>query len=171
MKVRLENEEPTVTQLRSEPFIRCLFDVGLLQSNVNWSLGVSPDGVCILMTEDNLNGLATCVKIKTRVKLLTIARLEAARVECGRLVWCYYGDDNFNKCVPAENRHHVLHQAAVTKLAVGVFVTAKVEETQGSIVQIVIARNQPVQRVAHIHKLLPVAETLIGWVFNDDSMA
>ena len=80
------------------------------------------------------------------------------------------GDDTFNKCVPAENRHQVLHQAAITKLAVGVFVTAKVEEEQGSIVQIVIVRIQPVQHVVHVHKLLPVAETLIGWVYNDDNI-
>ena len=170
MKVGSENEEPTLTKLRTEHFIDCIYEVGLLQSYVNWSLGVSPDGVCILSTDDNLNGQAACIEIKTRVKPTTIAKAEAARAECGRVVWCYFGDVTFNKCVPAENRHQVLHQAAVTKLAVGVFVTAKVEEDQGSIVQIVIVRIQPVQHVAHIHKLLPVAEALIGWVYNDDNM-
>ena len=95
---------------------------------MNWSLGVSPDGVCILTTDNNLNGQAVCIEIKTRVKPATIAKAETARAEYEQVVWCYFWDDTFNKCVPAENRHQVLHQAAVTKFAVGVFVTAKSEE-------------------------------------------
>ena len=111
------------------------------------------------------------MEVKTRVKPLTIKRAEDARRECGRVVWCYFDDDTFKKCVPAANRQQVLHQAAVTKLSVGIFVTAKVEENQGSIVQIVIAKITPVQRVMHVHKLLPVAETIIGWVYNDDNIS
>ena len=161
MTTGTENEEPTIQKLRKEKFMRCLFDVGLLQSNEHWSLGVSPDGLCILNSDDSLNDSVACVEIKTRVKPLTIEKAETARRQFGRVVWCYYDDETFKKCVPSENRQQVLHQAAVTKLSVGVFVTAKVEENQGSIVQIIIAKITSVQRITHIHKLLPVAEAIV----------
>ena len=104
------------------------------------------------------------------MKPLTIERAEAAQRECGRVVWCYFNDENFKKCVPAENCHQVLHQAAITKLSVGVFVTAKLEEDQGSIVQIVIAKITAIQRMQYVHKLLPLADMIIGWIFEEDNV-
>ena len=43
------------------------------------------------------------MEIKTVVKPVTIARDEAARRECGRIVWCNAEDDTFKKFVPKEN--------------------------------------------------------------------
>ena len=78
-----------------------------------------------------------CVEIKTRVKATTIAKAEAAREECGRVVWCNAEEGTFKKCFSKENRYQVLHQASVTRSLVGIFVTEKIEENRGSIVQIV----------------------------------
>ena len=117
-----------------------------------------------------MNDSVACVEIKTRVKPLTITKAENTRRQFGRVVWCDFDDETFKKCVPSENRQQVLHQAAVTKLSVGVFVTAKVEENQGSIIQIVIVKITSQQRLAHIHKLLPVAEAIMGWVYKGTNM-
>ena len=72
-------------------------------------------------------------------------------MEHDRVVWCTYADAVFNKCVPKENCYQVLHQAAVTKSAVGMFVTAKVEEDCGSIIQIVNILIPPVDRTEYMH--------------------
>ena len=79
MTTGTENEDPTIQKLRRETMIMCLFDVGLLQSNEHLSLGVSPDGLCILNLDDNLNDSIVCIEIKTRVKPLTITKAENTR--------------------------------------------------------------------------------------------
>ena len=70
--------------------------------------------------------------------------------ECGRETWCKYDDDDLKKFVPKENIIQVLHKATATRLFVGIFVTAKIEEDQGIIVQIVIT-------------LIPLKQKLFMW--------
>ena len=169
MTMGTENEEPTFEALRHEPCVTHLFEVGLLQSIDHPVLGVSPDGIAVFTGGGFLyDGEIGCVEIKTRVKPATIARAEAARRECGRIVWCSVGDDAWMKCVPRENRYQVLHQAAVTKSLVGMFVTAKIEEDRGSIVQIVNVLFPASVRAEYIEKILGVVEPLIGWYLDRD---
>ena len=104
MTTGTENEDPTIQKLRSEIMIMCLFDVGLLQSNDHLSLCVSPDGLYILILDDNMNDSVACVEIKTRVKPLTITRAENSRRQFGKVVWCDFDDETFKKCVPSENK-------------------------------------------------------------------
>ena len=116
MTMGTENEEPTFDALKEEPCVRYLYEVGLLQCITNPVLGVSPDGMVMMNGNAQYDGQIGCLEIKTRVKATTIARAEAARRECGRVVWCTADDDLFIVCVPKENRIQVLHQAAITFL-------------------------------------------------------
>ena len=99
------------------------------------------------------DGEIGCVEIKTRVKPATIARAEAARRQCGRVVWCTVDDDTFFKCVPKENRCQVIHQAAITNSLVGMFVTAKIEENRGIIVQIVNILFPAIKNNSYVNKI------------------
>ena len=58
----------------------------------------------------------------------TIAEAEKSLHKNGRVVWCEFGDDISNECIPLANHAQVLHQAAITRFKYGIFVTAKVEE-------------------------------------------
>ena len=115
-----------------------------------------------------MKGKVGCLEIKTRTKPTTIARDEEARREFGRLLWCTYGDETFNKCVLKENQCQVLHQAAVTKSSVGVFVTAKVEEHRGSIFQIVVFNILPADREGYFYLISEAAKSMLGWYLDDD---
>jgi len=135
------NEEPTAQKFSSMSFVKAFYDVGLLQWNKADYLGVSPDGVAIVKVPGEeykeLEEKRCCVEIKTRVKPDPIAAAENARQQHGYIVTCSYDDDVFKGCVPSQNRKQVVHQALVSDLDWGAFVTAKVEEGEGSIVQIV----------------------------------
>ena len=166
MAMGTENEEPTFEALKREDCVSHLYEVGLLQSIAHPVLGVSPDGIVIMRGPLPYDGEIGCVEIKTRVKATTIAKAEAAREECGRVVWCNAEDDTFKKCVPNENRYQVLHQASVTRSLVGMFVTAKIEENRGSIVQIVNIVFQATVRVEYVDNILKIAEPLFAWFLD-----
>ena len=139
-----KNEDPTVDKLRNENFIVALYDIGLLGDKNNRYIGVSPDGIAILKLPYDINGDVVsrtqfaCVEIKTRVADSTITIANKALAKHDRFVRCNYGDIVFKDCVPHNNCIQVIHQACASKFNTGMFVTAKVEEEEGSIVQIVV---------------------------------
>ena len=138
-----KNEEPTSQSFASLDFVVEFYEVGLLRWDKCKNIGVSPDGIALVkIPSDSLSNLTAqlaAVEIKTRVSDNTITKAENAREAVkessvhgdGKIVVCQYEDDVFKKCVPSANRKQVVHQALVTGLSWGVFVTAKVEELQG----------------------------------------
>ncbi|KAG7362530.1 hypothetical protein IV203_025414 [Nitzschia inconspicua] len=74
-------------------------------------------------------------------------------------------------CVPAANRSQVLHQALVTGFQHGVFVVCKLEEGQGSIVQIVAIRISTEKRDEYAKNLYKVVNPLLGFLHNEDVIA
>ena len=61
-----------------------------------------------------------------------------------------------------------MHQAAIRNSLVGMFVTAKIEEDCGSIVQIVNILFPAVCRHSYINVITKVAEPLLGWYLDRD---
>ncbi|KAG7337866.1 hypothetical protein IV203_025941 [Nitzschia inconspicua] len=169
------NENPTLDRLRSS--VKCMkgiFEVGLLRWNRNHAIGVSPDAICRLVVKDNPDPVLCCLEIKTRVAESTIVKAELARKKHGSFVNCSYGsygDAVFNDCVPAANRYQVLHQALVTGFQHGVFVVCKLEEGQGSIVQIVVIKISTEQRDEYAENLCKVVNPLLGWLHSEDVIA
>ena len=137
MRIGSENEEATVTKLSKESCIDCVFEVGLLCQKYSPEIGVSPDGIAIVIMPSGEKVFAS-VEVKTRVAESTIETATEALNDHGRIVFCDYNSDVFRDCVPAYNRSQVLHQAYVIDLKCVVFVTAKVEDAEGSIVQVVV---------------------------------
>ncbi|KAG7366646.1 hypothetical protein IV203_029316 [Nitzschia inconspicua] len=166
------NENPTLDRLRSS--VKCMkgiFEVGLLRWNRNHAIGVSPDAICHLVVQDNPDPVLCCLEIKTRVAESTIVKAELARKKHGSFVNCSYGDAVFNDCVPAANRYQVLHQALVTGFQHGVFVVCKLEEGQGSIVQIVVIKISTEQRDDYAKNLCKVVNPLLGFIHSEDVIA
>ena len=92
MKAGTLNEEPTIEKLRHERFIMRIFECGLIVDKANHCLGVSPDGIALLIDEDLEDDdavseirsyLLACVEIKTRVSENTIDAAEAALSDHG----------------------------------------------------------------------------------------
>ena len=50
------------------------------------------------------------VEMKTRQTVKAISAAKEAVKNHGDLLFCKYGDDVFNDCVPASNRKQLLHQ-------------------------------------------------------------
>lgn len=188
MRTGSANEVPTAARLAARPFIKEFYEVGLLELKEAPFVGVSPDGVAKLSfdptefdddEDDELLSLAggeetdyACVEIKTRSSLNAINRAESAARLHGSLVHCVYGDATFNACVPSQNRQQVLHQAFVTGLDYGVFVTSKVQEGEGSLIQIVIVKITSQHKEPHSRALLQgVGRELLGWLVTPDTLA
>ena len=86
------------------------------------------------------------------------------------LIRCDFGDPVFRKCVPSCNRKQVLHQATVTGLSWGVFITAKVEDGHGSIVQTVFIKITDEQKSLYPQRLLCLAMPLCGWLYDAETI-
>ena len=133
-------------------------------------IGVSPDGIAkVKVPGDKYEGIDSqwmTVEIKTRVAENTIYDAEVARDEHGAIVTCEYGDCVFKKCVPAQNRAQVIHQSLVTGLPWAAFITAKVWEEEGSIVQTVFVSIDDEDKAAYSESLLKLATPLLGWIFD-----
>ena len=87
-----------------------------------------------------------------------------------RLNRCEFGDPVFRKCVPSCNRNQVLHQATVSGLTWGVFITAKVEDGHGSIIQTVFIKTTNEQQSLYLKRLLRLAGPLCGWLYDTEKM-
>ena len=144
------------------------------------NIGVSPHGIADVKIpgekHSELPVQTAIVEIKTRVSENTIMKAEKAVYAVkphsihgdGKLVACEYNDDIFKKCVPWANRKQVIHQALVTGFSWGVFITAKVEESQGSIVQTVFVHISDEQKIQYLKTLRRVTDKLSLWLFNQD---
>ena len=113
--------------------------MGLLSVKTEPTIGVSLD----CMAEINILDMSKqvlCVEIKTRVAANTVDLVESAMRQHGRIAWCCSDDAIFNDCVPLGNRGKIIHQECVTNFNHGIFVTAKVEEGEGSIIQTIIVK-------------------------------
>ena len=168
MKLGTDNEEATATKFAQEDFVKSFFDVGLLQCKAAPHIGVSPDGVALLQFGEE-EAFHACVEIKTRTNEdTTIEKAEAAKRMHGRVSRCTFGDDTFNDCVVSENRKQVMQQAFVTGFNHGVYVVAKVQEGEGSIVQIVVISIPDNDINTHGAKLIEVGTSLIGWLHRPE---
>lgn len=177
-----KNEDPTAQKFAAMDFVLQFYEVGLLTWDEANYIAVSPDGIAWVKVpgdehQDQEKQLAV-VEIKTRTKPKTIAKAEKARDAVmaqsvsgdGRVVVCEYNDKVFKTCVPSSNRKQVIHQALVTGLTWGVFITAKVEEGQGSIVQIVFVHFSEDQKREYSRVLLRMAKPLASWIYNEDAI-
>jgi len=177
-----KNEDPTAQKFASMDFVKNFYDVGLLKWDKAENVGVSPDGVAWVKipgeAHTGLEKQLACVEIKTRVSANTIMKAENAREAVressvhgdGKVAVCKYDDVVFKKCVPSANRKQVIHQAVVAGMRWGVFITAKVEETQGSIVQILFVEFSDEQKRDYSEILLRLAKPLSLWIFNRDAI-
>ena len=130
------NEEPTFDKLHHKYFFD-LFEVGLLYNKNEPTTGFSPDVIAVITKEDETKVMLR-IEIKTREARITIDLTESVMNEYSRKSWCLYDTDIFNNYIPAGNRGQVTHQSPVANVNYGVFVTEKVEEEKGRIIQILI---------------------------------
>ena len=107
-----KNEVPTLSDLRNYDFITNLFEVELLEMVHCPYLAVSADGVATIKTQDGNEALCS-VEIKMRVASQGKINAIENEKEYSHIIECVYNDDLFKKCVPAEHRKQILHQAAV----------------------------------------------------------
>lgn len=145
MRQGTENEDFILQRLTKETWITDVFEVGMLQSKRGggW-LAVSPDAIAVgtvsspdgFFQEDE--EVVFFVEMKTRQVPETIQKARAAREKHDRLVYCKYDSNTFRECVFSENRKQLLHQAMVTGLKYGVYVTAVLVDGNSEICQIVI---------------------------------
>jgi hypothetical protein len=173
-----KNEEPTFETFSNYDFVDAACEVGLLRKTdiTGANIGASPDGIAIVNIPGVEGPQMVSVEIKTRVKETPIADAEEARSwaaegkhsvdDGGKFVVCEYDDEKFKKCVPYANRKQVVHQAAVTGLSWGVFITSKVEESEGSIVQVVFVKMSQDVREEYMNTVLLLAKPLTGWLMN-----
>ena len=105
---------------------------------------------------------------KTRVSENTIMDAEIAFQKHGRIVRCMYGDNVFMDCIPSNNRSQVIHQATILHFKIGIFVTSKVEDEKGSLVQIVIIEFSDEDLNKHRQSLIYVSELIIGWMYHSN---
>ena len=177
-----KNEDPTAQNFASMDFVEEFYEVGLLKWKEAQNIGVSPDGIAWVKipgpaNEDDEQQLV-CVEIKTRVSDNTILKAESAREYAkeksvdgdGKIVVCEYDDNIFKKCVPSANRKQVIHQAVVSGLSWGVFITAKLEEEQGSVVQTVFVKFANEAKIKYSDVLLRFAKPLSLWIFNQEAI-
>ena len=169
------NEIPTADHFATFEWVLEFYDVGLLEWKEAAYIAVSPDGIVRIKVQylpfrESEPQLA-CLEIKTRVSENTINVTEEAARKYGRLVYCTFDDEKFKICVPASNRKQIIHQALVTGLKYGVFVVAKVEEGEGSLIQTVVVKILDDQKEAHATPLKTIGKALLGWIYDPNLLS
>ena len=114
------NEEFILQRIKTNDWVHDVFEIGMLQTTRGgpW-LAVSPDAIALGNIESSDGRFqedeeqVIFVEMKTRQKPAPIQRAFAARDKYGAVVYCNYGDDSFNECVPPENKKQLVQEAMV----------------------------------------------------------
>jgi hypothetical protein len=159
------NEDFIIQRLLLQPWVSGVFDVGLLQSKhgAPW-IAVSLDAIIIANIPDVDCEQVVFVEMKTRQSTRTIAKAREATNAHGDLVYCKYDDDIFCECVPNINRKQLLHQAAVTGLKYGLFITSIAFDNQSVVIQYVLVEFSQEVLDSHYVIVETVGQALIGWL-------
>jgi hypothetical protein len=190
MKQGSLNEIPLAQQLERLDWLDCFFDCGIIEVRNSPEVAVSADGFSLITVQapvdptsasdsDSEVGSLTAltqpkiveavVEMKTRLSDdTTIRRATLVARKHGVHVQCKYNDEVFKDCVPSENRLQVMHQVYVTGLRWSVFVTSKVTDCEGSIVQTVVIHFDETEIDDYEQILLPRAKELVGFLHNAD---
>jgi len=130
-------------------------------------LAVSPDAIAV-GTISSLDGcfvkddnIIMFMEMKTRQSPTTIEQTRTAKDRHGTIVYCSYGSDTFEDCVFSENRKQLLHQAMVTGLAYGVYVSAILVDGESEICQLVIVRFSDEERDGHFYRVNRIGRRLL----------
>ena len=99
-----------------------------------------------------------CIEIKICTSENTIVVAEDTLTNHDRIIYCSCNDGVFKYCVPSINREKILHQDAISNYNIGIFVTSKVEEEDGSIFQILNITISYAIRLEHQERLVPVTK-------------
>ncbi len=129
------NEAPVVAQLRKQPWIEQVFEIGLVQSKLWPALGVSADGIVVMKEPTSARGRPAttfgALEIKTKVAETTMhdaelaALMDADASSSGRPVEITVGDDKwFSPRVPTIHRGQILHEATVLRVPYVLYVVA-----------------------------------------------
>ena len=168
------NEEPLLEKLEAEEWVHQVFEVGMLQRIEDPWLAVSPDAI-IVASVSSPDGLfqedeeqIMFVEMKTRLAGSTISKSIDSWRKHGRLVYCNYGDECFNNVVPSSNRSQLIHQAMVTNLNYGVFVTSVADGEEAEMVQMVVIRFAGSDKQNHYHSTNEVGQLLFGWMYDEE---
>ncbi len=169
------NETFIAQRLAQQPWVSSVFNVGMLQSKLGaeW-IAVSPDAIILadLPHESDENEKQVLfVEMKTRQTGKTISGANEAVQNYGQLVFCKYDDDIFKGCVPASNRKQLLHQAMVTNLKYGLFVTAVAFDNESEVIQYVVVEFSHDLREDHYMLLKTVGEPLVGWLYDKELLS
>jgi len=170
MQIGSANELPTVERFSTFSWVQDFWEIGLVQWKKAPFVGVSPDGIATITVNDDDAPQIACVEIKTRTAPSTIERAEKAAEKHGTKVICEFNDEVFDNCVPQSNRIQVLHQALVTGLNYGVFVTSKVENKKGVVLQSVVVKITEEHKQEHSQRLLSVGRSLLGWIITSPTL-
>ena len=127
------NESAALAALSAKPFVKAVFECGMLaKSNASW-LACSPDGIALIDTKDSIStGSATnaeqeglviaSVEIKTSVATSSLDRgVGRATVD---IVFCTVGDDQFKKYIPKEHIGQMIQQMIVLCLNYVIYISA-----------------------------------------------
>ena len=96
------------------------------------------------------------VEIKKSQSPTTIKQTHAAKDHHGTIVYCSYGSETFKDCIFSKNRKQLLHQAMVTGLTYGVYVSAILVDGESEICQLVIVRFSDEARDGHFDRVNPI---------------
>ena len=166
------NEAALFPALSRRPFVKALYECGMLGMRGSDWLACSPDGVALIdaslltFSEESLPSSGSLslssVEIKTSIARSSLDRaLQRATME---IVCCNVGDATFREYVPEEHVGQILHQMVVLSVNYVVYVSA----SEGGIMYIVVVHApRETLNVCEI-ALRSRASAVVAWAHEED---
>jgi len=161
MKKGTKNEKAVVKALRRQPWVRDLWEVGLVAMKDQPWIAVSADGVATVQRpEKNREDIMTVtVEIKTKIASGPLQSARNVRRRQGTNYFeCTVGTQLWFDSVPAEYRGQVMHQAVVFGFEATLFVVASVT----GIIYSTLVLVPESARDAYLRSLL-IYKDLVAW--------
>lgn len=169
------NEKFVVSGLSRMPFVKAVFDVGMMSMKNARYLAGSSDGIALVdlqtleelqLEEERGNDtegafiVSATIEFKTRV---SAARLGESVAFSSALIRCEVGDDIFRKYVPKKHIAQVMHQIVVLGLRFAVYVAA----AETGILYTVLIRSSETKRSTCRNALRDIACRVVAWAHEE----
>ena len=138
------NEKAAFLELESKPFVKGVFELGMVARKEESWLACTADGIAVIdhtvlgpdgLTERNeLGGILASVEIKTSVASSSLDR--AIGTATADSITCEFGDATFRQYIPETHMGQVIQQLPVLRVYLAVYVSA----SETGVLYVVIVR-------------------------------
>lgn len=175
MKRGTENETAVVENLKKKPFIKAVFEIGLVSKKDHPCLGCSSDGIALVHTDEAANAMlagdgdvtiddnnfwVATVEVKTKISPASLG--SSLSLSSTDTIFCTADDEVFKRYIPHNHMAQVIQQVTVLNVKFAIYVVS----SETGVLYTLFILIPPIIRDMCFEALRSVTQRTLNWVYE-----